>query len=187
MISRNLRKAMEDAEAEAPAATFAAWESGEYEIVIVEADRTEAWGSDRISFKAERQDTNGRRMFDFAFPDVDEDGISDDERKKRLKTLSQTGRKLTALGCDPVLDAVGEQYPIDEGKSEQENLEAWHAQLDGLAAALTGVKFVAKITKQEKQNKKGEYLNWIDIVRVVDAPVVPSGGASSGGLSGLVG
>jgi hypothetical protein len=189
MISRSLKQAIADAEKEAPAgATFEAWESGEYEIVIVEANRTDAFNTDRVSFKAERLDNNQRRMFDFAFPDVNEDGISEESRKKRLSALSQTGRKLTALGLDPVLDVLGEQYPIEEGKSEAENTAAWHAQLEGLAAALAGVKFLAKITKQEKQNKKGQYLNWIDIVRLIDGPVVPNkSGGSTGGLSGLVG
>lgn len=164
MLSKNLSAAIKEAEKEMPAGGSAAWEDGEYPVVVVAANVNTQFGAPRVGLQLQRDVDSSRRWFDLMF---------DEENPK---SLAMTGRKLAALGLNDTLDSLSTQYPEDAD-----------AQLQGLAAALPGIKFVAGIQKVEKRNKPGEFMNFFDVKSLIDGPSAAPAAAPASGLSGLGG
>lgn len=180
MISKSLAQAIKDAEKEMPAGGSAAWEDGEYTVIVVAANVTHQFDSQQLGLQLQRESDSSRRWFNLSFDDTNP------------KWLAMTGRKLAALGLSDTLDALSTQFPEDVD-----------AQLNGLAAAVVGIKFVTSIAKVEKNKTKNdstlsaaqrEYINFFDIKSLVEGPVSapvatpPATGLGGlGGLGGLMG
>jgi hypothetical protein len=189
VISKSLSQAIKDAEKEMPAGGSAAWEDNEYTVTVVAANVSSNFGYQQIGMQLQNEDTGSRRWFNLSFDDSDP------------KWIAITGRKLEALGLISTLDALGEQFPVLETNTEEQNQAAFTAQLDGLATALVGIKFVALVEKQEKNKTKKdadlradqrEYVNFLkEVKRVIDGPVSAPAAtppvSGLGGLNGLMG